>query len=72
MGSVLDDLRREDLAEHARMTPDERIALSERLGDEALDALMEARGVDLEGALLIIARSRRAGRRPSRCLDENR
>jgi hypothetical protein len=72
MASVLDDLRREDRVEFARMSPDELLALTSRLGDEALDALMESRGIGLEEALRIVHRSRRAGRRPSRCLDEDR
>jgi len=72
MRSVLDDLRREDEAAYAAMSPGELMALSEQLGNETLEELMEARGIDLEAALRVVRQSRRAGRRPSRCLDEGR
>jgi hypothetical protein len=69
---ITDDLRREDFAEYAVMTPAERLALSERLGEEALAALMEAHQLDRAAALELASRSRRIGRRPSRSLDEGR
>jgi hypothetical protein len=67
---VADDLRREDFATYAAMTPTERLALGERLGEEALAALMEAHQLDRAAALRLASRSRRIGRRPSRSLDE--
>ena len=70
MGSVADDLRRQDFAEYAAMTPTQRLALSERLGEEALAELMSAHQVDRAAALRLAQRSRRIGRRPSRALDE--
>lgn len=71
MASLLEDLRREDLAEYAAMSPSERLALSERLGEETLAALMSAHGLSRSAALRLARRSRRVGRRPSRCLDED-
>ena len=71
MASVLDDLRREDLAEYAAMSPAARLALSVRLGEEALAALMSARGVDRSTAQRIASVSRRVGRKPSPALDED-
>jgi hypothetical protein len=72
MPSVADDLRREQLQRFARMTPEERLALSERLGREGLAAFMAANRLDRRSALAAIRRSRRIGRRPSRCFDEGR
>jgi hypothetical protein len=72
MASVADDLRREQLERFAMMTPAERVALSERLGEEGLAAFMSANGVDRDTALKAIRRSRRVGRRPSSSADEER
>ncbi len=54
------------------MTPAERIALVEKLGEEGLAAFMSATNMDRESALKAIRRSRRVGRRPSRSADEER
>ncbi|MBK5259801.1 MAG: hypothetical protein JJE51_09425 [Thermoanaerobaculia bacterium] len=70
MASVADDLSREQLERFAKMTVSERVALSERLGEEALAAFMSANHLDRESALKAIRRSRRIGRRPSACADE--
>lgn len=72
MTSVNDDLRREQRERIARMTPAERIALVEKLGEEGLAAFMSATNMDRESALKAIRRSRRVGRRPSRSADEER
>ena len=72
MPSVADDLRREQRERIARMTPTERFLLAERLGREGLHAFMSANGLDREAALRAIRRSRRVGRRPSACADEER
>jgi hypothetical protein len=72
MASVADDLRREQLERFAMMTPAERVALSEKLGEEGLAAFMSANGVDRDTALKAIRRSRRVGRRPSSSADEER
>jgi hypothetical protein len=66
------DLRREQRERFARMTPGERFALSVRLGEEGLAQFMSANSLDRERAIQAIKRSRRIGRRPSRCLDEDR
>lgn len=72
MKSVADELRREQFERFAKMTPAERVAMSERLGEEGLAAFMSANRLDLKSALAAIRRSRRAGRRPSACADEER
>jgi len=71
MGSVLDDLRREQFAEHAALTPAERLKLGETLGEEALALLMSAQGLDRASATRLTRATRRTGRRPCRCLDED-
>ena len=71
MGSVLDDLRQEQFAEHAELTPTARLLLGERLGEEALSLLMAAQGLDRATALRLARATRRTGRRPCRCLDED-
>jgi len=72
MRSVADDLRREQRERYASMPPAELMALSERLGEEGLAELMSANGLDRASALRAIRRSRRLGRKPSRCFDEDR
>lgn len=72
MGSVADDLRREQLERFAEMTPAERVALSEKLGREGLAAFMSANGLDRQTALEAIRRTRRLGRRHSSSADEER
>jgi hypothetical protein len=71
MRSVLDDLRREQFAEHAALTPEVRLQLGERLGEEALALLMAAQGLDRASAIRLSRATRRTGRRPCRCLDED-
>ena len=72
MGSVAEDLRREQLERFAKMTVAERFALSEKLGEEGLAAFMSANHLDRESALKAIRRSRRVGRRHSACADDER
>lgn len=72
MRSVADDLRHEQRERFAQMTPAERLALSERLGEEGLAEFMSANRLDRAEALQAIRRSRRVGRKPSRCFDESR
>lgn len=52
------------------MTPAERVALAERLGESGLAEYMSANGVGRAEAVVAIKRTRRIGRRPSRCFDE--
>jgi hypothetical protein len=47
---------------HQALTPDERVLLAERLGDEGLAAYMEAHGVDRQTAVARIKATRRLGR----------
>lgn len=72
MVTVADDLRREQRERVSKMTPAERSALANRLGEEGLAAFMSANGVDRQSALKAIRRSRRVGRRPSASADEER
>lgn len=70
MKSVADALRAETLAETLAMTPDERLALAFRLGDEAIEDLARSRGISRDAAAWLIRAQRRAGRRYSRCIEE--
>lgn len=72
MASVAENLRLEQWRRFARMTPAERLALSERLGREGLAEFMSANGLSRPEALKAIRLSRRIGRRPSACADEQR
>ena len=63
-------LKEEQRERFARMTPAERVALTERLGEEGLAELMSSNRLDRSAALELIRRSRQLGRRYSRCLDE--
>jgi hypothetical protein len=63
-------LKAEQRERFLRMTPAERVALSERLGEEALRMLMASRSLDRATAIRVIRLSRRAGRFRSGCLDE--
>ena len=67
---VAERLKSEQRERFARMTPAERVALSERLGEEGLAEFMSANEMDRATAIRAIKQSRRLGRRPSRCLDE--
>ena len=67
---LAEELKQEQRERYARMTPAERVALTEKLGEEGLAEYMSANHVDRITAIRAIRRSRRAGRRPSRCLDE--
>jgi hypothetical protein len=66
---LMEDLRREQRERFARMTPEQLLAMSEQLGDEGLADYMSAHGVDRPTALQVFRRSRRAGRKPSVCMD---
>ncbi|MGZ8797746.1 MAG: hypothetical protein ACXW2Q_11430 [Thermoanaerobaculia bacterium] len=67
---LAEELRKEQRERFARMTPAERVALTERLGEEGLAEYMSANCLDRFAAIKAIKQSRRLGRRPSRCLDE--
>jgi hypothetical protein len=67
---LAEQLKQEQRERFARMTPAERVALTERLGEEGLAEYMTANRLDRVEAMKAIRRSRRSGRRPSRCFDE--
>ena len=71
---VAEEVRAEQVAEVLKMTPDERLELALRLGDEAVADDASANGVDEETARRILMKQSHAGRRRSRChegLDES-
>lgn len=72
MRSVADELRDEDRAALAAMTPAERVALALALGDRDLETfrLAHAPPLEVDEARRILERRRQAGRRRSRCLEE--
>ena len=67
---LAEQLKQEQRDRFASMTPAERMALTVRLGEEGLAEYMSANGVDRAEAIKAIKRSRRHGRRPSRCFDD--
>jgi hypothetical protein len=69
---LAEQLKREQRERFAAMTPAQRVALTERLGEEGLAEYMSANGVDRATAVRAIKHSRRLGRRPSGCFDERR
>jgi len=70
MRSVADDLRRRDREAVLKLSPEERIALALRLGDEDLELFCRTQGLDRSEAIRILQRRRQAGRRYSRCMIE--
>lgn len=69
MSSVADDLRKELREDVARMTGAERVALALRLGERDVAMYAQARCVDRETAVNVLAAARRVGRIRSRCLE---
>ena len=67
---LADQLKQEQRERFAKMSPADRVALAERLGREGLAAYMSANRIDRAAAIRAIKRSRRNGRKPSRCFDE--
>jgi hypothetical protein len=66
-GEVIKRRRNERLA---AMSPAERIALAEKLGEEGIAAYMTTHGVDRRTAIARVKAIRRRGRRPSAAADE--
>ena len=60
-----------DAAAIEAMTPDERIALALELGRRGVELYMTAHKVDYETASRALKRAGQAGRRYSRCMDED-
>ena len=69
MQSVATVLRARNDAEVRRMSQAERVELALRLGDEAIESIRAAHGVDRRTAIRLIERRRQTTRRPSACLD---
>jgi len=67
--ALADDLRRESSARVALLTPEERLALAFRLGDDDLDLYRAPRGLPREAARRQIQRQRQNGRRRSGCAE---
>jgi hypothetical protein len=61
----------EDAEAVMAMTPDQRIALAFELGRRGVELYMSAHHVDRETASRELKRAGRAGRRYSRCMDED-
>jgi hypothetical protein len=70
MRSVADELRDEARRRDEALSPEARIELALRLGDDDARALAVARGISVAAARAEIARSRRLGRQPS-CADRD-
>jgi hypothetical protein len=68
---VADELQREDAAAIAAMTPAERLELAFELGRRGVEMYMSAHHVDYETASRALKRAGQAGRRYSRCMDED-
>jgi hypothetical protein len=68
--TLIETLKKEQRERVARMTPAERLALMDRLGQEGLAEFMAANRLDRAAAIKAIRRSRRAGRKPSKCFDD--
>jgi hypothetical protein len=62
MRSVADDLKRRDREAVLKLSPDERVELALRLGEEDLDSFCRAQGVDIETGRRL---SRSSGRQKS-------
>lgn len=50
------------------LTPEARVELALKLGDEDLALFCQAQGVDRETGLRLLQRRRQSGRRPSKCM----
>ena len=67
MRSVADVLRQEQAQRLATLTPAERLQLAFELGDADVALLAAAKDISAGEARRRLARSRQAGRTPSRC-----
>ena len=67
--SVASSLRERDAADVRGMTPEERLALAFRLGDEELESFRATHGLDRTTAIRLLERRRQATRQPSACLE---
>lgn len=69
MRSVADEFRERDREAILKLSPEERIELALKLGDDDLAILCQTQGIDRETAIRLIQRRRQAGRTPSACMD---
>jgi hypothetical protein len=67
--SIADDLRGELREQVARLTGSERVALALELGQRDVAMYAQARCVDRETAVKVLAAARRVGRIRSACLE---
>jgi hypothetical protein len=67
MSSVARDLRAKTVARVLEMSTSDRIALALALGDDDLDQLVRASGLDRNEARRRLVQQRQRGRTPSRC-----
>jgi hypothetical protein len=70
MGSVAADLRGSLRRKIEAMSPDERLALTDRLAEADIELLCGARHITREAAKRIFIRQRQTGRRASRAAQE--
>jgi len=70
MASVADDLRRLLRERVLAMSPDQRLAATERLANADIDLFCSAHDATREAARRTFMRQRRVGRRPSRVMRE--
>jgi hypothetical protein len=68
---VAEALRAEDAAAVAAMTPAERLELAFELGKRGVEMYMSAHHVDRATAARDLKRASQAGRRYSRCMDDD-
>ncbi len=68
---VAEELQHVDADAIAAMTPAERLELAFELGRRGVEMYMTAHHVDYETAARELKRAGRAGRRYSRCMDED-
>jgi phosphoribosyl-ATP pyrophosphohydrolase len=71
MRSVADELREQGVSAMQKLTPDQRVRLALRLGEQAIEIYMAANHVDREAAIAAFRRTGNAGRVPSRSNDES-
>jgi hypothetical protein len=70
MRSLTDKPRYLDRESLRALSPQERIELAFKLGDEEIAEFCEAQGVDRETAIRLLQRHRQAGRIPSKCMSD--
>ena len=68
---VADELQQAEAAAIAAMTPAERLELAFELGRRGVEMYMTAHHVDRETAARALKRASQAGRRYSRCMDDD-